>query len=70
MNDTGRPRGGIGELHHFAKLTADDVRAIRARYESGDTIDAIFLWLTGQGVHVSHSLVAKVVKRRAWKHLA
>lgn len=55
-----------GERHHFAKLTADDVRSMRRRRAAGETIDAI--WLTYHNVN-SRATIDHAVSGRTWRHV-
>jgi hypothetical protein len=54
-----------GEAHREAKLTADNVRQIRALYVPRTTGYAALATRFG----VSKSLVEMIVKRKAWRHL-
>jgi hypothetical protein len=54
-----------GETHHWVKLTADDVRAIRARHAAGGVLQR---QLADEfGVNVAN--INAIVNRRSWKHL-
>ncbi|MFE6222943.1 hypothetical protein [Streptomyces sp. NPDC057854] len=55
-----------GEKHHKAKLTADDVRDIRARRAAGETIESI--WLSFPEIQ-SASTIGYIVRRRTWRHV-
>ena len=52
----------IGERHHQAKLTEQDVRAIRASAEAGA--------LLARRYGVTPSAVCSIRKRRTWAHLS
>lgn len=63
----GRPApesGQPGELHHHAKLTNADVRAIRARRAAGEPIATL---ARDYGIHQTH--VRSIVRRDCWKHI-
>lgn len=53
-----------GEKNGRAKLTEGDVRAIRAEREAGATILPL-----ARKYGVAHSLVERIIDRRAWKHV-
>jgi hypothetical protein len=53
-----------GELHGKAKLTAEGVRAIRARWAAGETQLAL-----SRALGVGTTTVANVVHRRTWRHI-
>jgi hypothetical protein len=57
-------RAAKGETHHHAKLTNADVMDIRARWAEGTTQVAL---ATHYGLKLDQ--IAKIVHRRAWKHL-
>jgi len=57
-----RTRKGIG--HHKAKITDDQVRAIRQRVKSGETMISV---ASSVGVHVS--TVSLIVKNKTWTHV-
>lgn len=50
-----------GEAHHMAKLTADDVRAIRASSDKGVVLAARY------GVQPGH--ITSIRTRKTWKHI-
>lgn len=52
-----------GEAHHFAKLTADDVRAIRARYALGGVTMRVIAAEYG----VNTALIGRIILRQIWK---
>lgn len=54
----------IGQLHHKAKLTDDDVRAIRRGREEGLSIDRM-----AAQFGVSRAQISSICTRRTWKHL-
>lgn len=58
-----RPRG---ERHCKAKITADDVQAIRAEYASG-TVKQVDL---AQRYGLPQSSISAIVLRKTWKHVA
>lgn len=63
-DEVGRDRHVYGERHHSAKLTEDDIRAIRALYASGLTYGAI-----GQRYGVTGENVGQIIRRRSWRHV-
>jgi hypothetical protein len=52
---------GSGERQHCAKLTAEKVRAIRARYAAGETQDAI-----AADFGVARPNISFIVRRKTW----
>lgn len=54
-----------GEKHPFAKLTEDNVRAIRQRYASGGITQQALADEYGVG----NSVICTIVKRKRWKHV-
>lgn len=66
MHRKGRARPGrlIGPQNHNTKLTADDVRAIRALEGSGHSAASI-----GRQFGVSHRAITAIWKRENWRHL-
>ena len=54
-----------GEDHHMTKLTADEVREMRALYEQGGWT---FVSL-GKRFGVSDACVSGIIKRKTWKHI-
>ena len=58
-------RNHRGDTHFFAKLTADDVRAIRAEYEAG----GISFDRLGAKYGVCGGTVQNLVHRRTWSHV-
>lgn len=54
-----------GEDHGRAKLTEDDVRAIRAAYDAG----AINFAHLAQHYGVTYVAIGQAAKRRTWKHV-
>lgn len=54
-----------GEKHPQVKLTADDVRSIRAKYATGNfrMIDL------ADEFHVTFTNIHAIVRRRSWKHI-
>jgi hypothetical protein len=57
--------GYPGDANPNAKLTADQVRRIRARYVPGVVSQQV---LAAQ-FSVSHSTIQKIVTRRTWRHV-
>ena len=57
-------RALIGERHHKARLTEDDVREIRRRSASGEANNAI-----GKDFNCSAGMIRSIVVRRSWKHI-
>ena len=54
-----------GERNHKAKLSEDDVRAIRALFESGNVTKKVIADEYG----VSDTLISFVVSRKIWSHV-
>lgn len=54
-----------GEEHYAARLTEDDVRAIRARRQEGETLDALAV-----AFGVTKAMVWQIVVRRKWSHVS
>lgn len=52
-----------GESHGGARLTIEDVVAIRSRYASGDVTQAEL----GQVFGISHQQVSRIIRREKWK---
>jgi hypothetical protein len=63
----GRGRSGVrsGVLNHNARLTEDDVRAIRQRRAAGETTVAL-----GKAFGVSSPQISYIVNRKVWRHVA
>ena len=57
----------VGSAHHAAKVTEDDVRAMRRARSDGKSIDAIRQEYAHLGL--SYSSVEKIVYRVSWKHV-
>lgn len=53
-----------GERNGNARLTADDVRAIRAAFGNGDTQGSI-----ARRLGLTQSYISAIVLRKAWKHV-
>ena len=53
-----------GEANRRAKLTEDEVRAIRTRYASGESLRAL-----GRAFHVDFTCISSVVNRKTWRHI-
>jgi hypothetical protein len=69
MRDAGNkkrlPGPGLrGESHGNRKLTDDNVRDMRVRYERGETQPSI-----GKMYGVSQATVSKIVLRQSWTHV-
>jgi hypothetical protein len=66
MHRKGRARPGrrLGVDHQRAKLTEDDVRAIRAREGSGQSAASI-----GREYGVSHRAITAIWRRENWRHI-
>lgn len=61
-----RGRGSShGQSHGRAKLNDDDVRQIRVRYESGESLHSI-----SAAFGISYSHTESIAKRRHWGHVA
>lgn len=54
-----------GEAHHLARLTESDVRAIRARYDAGESTDSI-----ARDFPVTVHNIKAVAYRKTWRHVA
>ena len=57
-------RAKRGEEHYCAKLTADDIRAIRQRHDQGEGMQSI-----ADAYHISKQTVWRVVRRLTWVHI-
>jgi hypothetical protein len=56
----------LGTLHHKAKLTEDQVRAIRREYAEGGTS----YWKLALAYDLeSPSTIQKIIEGKAWKHV-
>lgn len=53
-----------GERAGAAKLSADDVMAIRGRHAAGETLASL-----GRGYGVSYQNIGDIVNRQTWKHI-
>jgi len=53
-----------GSKHTQAKLTEDDVRAIRIRRAAGESIKSLSL-----DYHVNASNISMIARRKSWKHV-
>lgn len=64
---TGRLRTSphVGEANNLSKLTIADVRAIRVRLASGETITAV-----AKSLGLSRNCVSSIRSGRTWKHAA
>lgn len=62
MDRQAKGRVSRGERHYAAKLSADDVRAIRASQKTGVELAAEY--------GVSPFTIYKVLDRRSWAHVA
>lgn len=54
-----------GEQHYMTHLTADDVRAIRARHATGENRTAL-----ASEYGVTPGSISAIVRRETWKHIA
>lgn len=54
-----------GERHYRARLSEEDVRAIRARYQAGGITQTAL----GKEYGVTQSVIARILSRKAWSHL-
>lgn len=54
-----------GEGHFMAKLTEDDVRAIRNRHAAGEKVRQL-----ADEYHVCRQGIEAIIKRKNWKHVA
>lgn len=61
----GRHRPGAGERHHLAKLTEDDVIAVRSLYR-GSNISYLDL---GRMFGVADRTIGQCILRKTWKHI-
>ncbi len=57
----GRQRGLPGELHHQARLSANDIFAIRASDETGAALGRVYA--------VSKEQIYRIRLRQSWKHI-
>lgn len=57
-------RGSLGEKHYLAKITADDVRAIRRRADEGEEQKSL-----AKEFNISKANVCLIVSRSRWKHV-
>jgi hypothetical protein len=64
MHTKGRNRCGVGESHGKAKLSEENVIAIRARHAKGETQRSL-----ASEFHVHYTTIADIVHRRHWKHI-
>lgn len=58
-------KGAPGERNHNARLTEDDVRAIRSRRAAGETCRSL-----AADFGVSPPLISYIVSRKSWSHVA
>lgn len=65
MDKRGRRRVGQGERHGLSKLTEKAVRQIRKEYATGEVTFAEI----GRRLGVHYRTIARVVKRKGWKHV-
>lgn len=54
-----------GEKHPLAKLTDEDVHAIRSRYAAG----GITYKILGAQYGVTATMACAIVRRKSWKHI-
>ena len=59
------PPPKIGEEHHSSKLTAVQVREIRAIYERGEMKGPQL----GLKYGVAQTMISKIITRKSWKHV-
>lgn len=57
-----------GAHHHKAKLTENDVRDIRRRYDDGEKLESI--WHSYPQIDNCWGTLWSVAKRKTWKHVA
>lgn len=57
----------LGERHHQSKLTADQVQAIRCRYQRGSRDHGVKAIAMDHGV--SEMLISLIVRRKNWTHV-
>ena len=57
----------MGSRHHFARVTEADVKAMRAAYREGKSVDQV--WEDFRHLQISHSNVEKILHRLSWKHV-
>lgn len=56
--------GAIGEKHHSAKLTENDVKEMRKRYEEGECIKGIAF-----DYPIHYATAQKAICRITWRHV-
>lgn len=61
----GIERHTIGEDHHRAQITAEQVVEIRRRFEQGNIQKKVLASEYG----LSYSAISHIIKRRTWKHV-
>jgi hypothetical protein len=54
----------LGEAHHMARLTAENVRAMRKAHEQGVSVADL-----GRQYGITHATAGDAVTRRTWKHV-
>lgn len=64
MHAKGRHSRRTGELNHNAKLTDDDVRAVRQLCDSGVSHREI-----GRRLGICHTVVTRINRRQSWAHV-
>jgi hypothetical protein len=57
-------KGEFGSAHWRSRLTENDVRALRARYDAGEKFTAI-----AAEVGMSKAAMWRILTRRSWKHI-
>jgi len=62
LHPESRPRG---EKHHAAKVTAETVKAIRARYVQGGVTQMALAALFS----LDQTTISDIIRRRSWRHL-
>lgn len=65
MYSRGRQRHLTGEAVASAKLTADDVRAIRTEYPRG----VLTQQMLAEAYGVTQTIISRVILRQTWKHV-
>jgi hypothetical protein len=59
----------LGEKHHKAKLTEDDVRESRKLYAEGVSIQEIWGSLIEVGVDIAESSLRVAIHGQTWSHV-
>jgi hypothetical protein len=58
----------VGEAHHCAKITAADVRAMRAYRAEGASHNQVFVRF-GLPLGLRYKHMIEILARRSWKHV-